>query len=81
MRGKYESLQASTHNTDLTYRVFSIMRRKRECDIEELAEGCDSYSWEEVLQEVVRLSRTGEVRLLYKQGGEYAIRLCSTERC
>ena len=71
---------ANTHNTELTYRLYRIMRQKKECDIEELAEGCDSYPWEEVLQEVLRLSRTGELRFVYKQGGEYAIRLCPTGR-
>lgn len=76
MEGKHDLVQASTHNTELTYRVFSIMRQKKECHMEELLEGCESYPWEDVLLEVARLSRMGELRIVYKQGGEYAIRLC-----
>ena len=74
-------VQASTRNTELTYRVFGLMRSKKECDIEELVQGCESYPWDEVLEEVVRLSRMGELRVVYKQRGEYAIRLTPTRRC
>lgn len=75
MEGKHDVVQASTQNTELTYRLFTIMRRKLECDIEELVEGCECYPWEQVLLEVVRLNRTGDLRVVYKQGGDYAIRL------
>ena len=81
MEIRYERVQASTHNTELTYRLFGLMRSKKECDIEELVLGCESYPWEEVLEEVVRLSRMGELRVVYKQGGEYAIRLTPARRC
>jgi hypothetical protein len=47
--------------------------------MEELWEGCESYPWEDVLLEVARLSRTGELRIIYKQCGEYAIRLLSNK--
>jgi hypothetical protein len=76
MEGAHDLVQASTHNTELTYRLFRIMRHKKECNIEELVEGCGGYPWEQVLREVVRLSRTGKLRVVYKQGGDYAIRLC-----
>ena len=80
MEIKQDLIQASTHNTELTYRLFTIMRRKVECHIEELVDGCKGYPWGQVLQEVVRLSRTGELRLVYKPGGDYAIRLCPIKR-
>jgi hypothetical protein len=80
MEAQHHRVQASTQNTGLSYRVFSIMRHKKECDIEELVEGCGGYPWEDVLLEVARLSRTGELRIVYKQGGEYAIRLCPIKR-
>lgn len=80
MEGTRQLVQASTQNTELTYRLFTIMRRKLECHIEELVDGCKGYPWEQVLQEVVRLSRTGELRVVYKQGGDYAIRLCPIKR-
>jgi hypothetical protein len=75
MEGKHDRVQASTQTSELTYRVFTIMRRKLECHIEELVEECGYYPWEQVLLEVVRLSRTGELRVVYKPGGDYAIRM------
>ena len=75
MEGQYDRTQASTQTSELTYRVFTIMRRKTECRIEELVVGCEGYPWEQVLSEVVRLNRRGELRVVYKQGGDYAIRL------
>src|SRR5687768_4042455 len=53
MEGKYDRIQASTQNTELTSQLFGIMRRKKECNIEELVEECGSYPWEQVLLEVV----------------------------
>lgn len=76
MEIKQDFIQSSAQNTELTYRVFTIMRKKLECHIEEVVDGCKGYPWEQVLQEVVRLNRTGELRVVYKQGGDYAIRLC-----
>ena len=75
MEGNHNRVQASTQNSELTHRVFTIMRRKLECHIEELVEECGYYPWEQVLQEVVRLNRIGELRVVYKEGGDYGIRL------
>jgi hypothetical protein len=75
MEGKYDRIEASTQNTELSSQLFRIMRRKKECNIEELVEECGSYPWEQVLLEVVRLNRTGELRVVYKQSGDDAIRL------
>ena len=75
MEGKHDFIQASTQTTELTSHLFRIMRRKKECTIEEVVEECRCYSWEEVLLEVVRLNRTGELRVVYKAGGDHAIRL------
>lgn len=55
--------------------IFDALRRKRECDLEELVRGCSSFTWNQVFLEVDRLSRTGEVRLLPRKGGVYAVRL------
>ena len=71
-----ENFQASIENTELTYCVFKIMRCRVECHIEEVVEGCEGYPWEQVLEEVVRLSKRGDLRVVYKEGGDYAIRLC-----
>jgi hypothetical protein len=80
MEAKQDSVQTCIHNTELTYRVFGLMRSKKECDLEDLMQGCEPYPWEEVLGEVVRLSRMGDLRIVYKPGGEYTIRLCPTRR-
>ena len=80
METKQDFIQASTQNTELTYRLFRIIRHKTECNMEELVDGCGGYPWEQVLQEVVRLSRTGDLRVVYKQGGECAIRLALSNK-
>ena len=61
--------------TELTHRVLRVVRRKKECDMEELLQACDSYTWNQVFLEVDRLSRSGELCLLYKKDGDYAVRL------
>jgi hypothetical protein len=60
---------------DLTQRVLRIVRRKRTCDLEDLIEQCTSYTWTEVFMEVDRMSRSGEVCLVCKKAGEYALTL------
>ena len=61
--------------TELTHRVLRVVRRKKECDMEELLHACDSYTWNQVFLEVDRLSRNGELCLLHKRDGDYAVRL------
>jgi hypothetical protein len=61
--------------TELTHRVLRVVRRKKECDMEELLQACDSYTWNQVFLEVDRLSRNGELCLLYRKDGVYAVRL------
>jgi hypothetical protein len=62
-------------HTELSDKVLSIVRRREECDLEELLSACSRYTWKQVFLEVDRLSRTGELSLIYKQGGAYAVRL------
>jgi hypothetical protein len=69
----------STHgqaNSELTFHVLRAVRRRRgECNFEEILEECASYPEKQVLSEIGRLSRTGDLRVVYKQGGDYAVRL------
>jgi hypothetical protein len=65
-------------HTELSDRVLTIIRRREECDMDELLSACSRYSWNQVFFEVDRLSRTGELSLIYKKGGEYAVRLPRT---
>jgi hypothetical protein len=60
---------------DLSQRVLRIIRRKRTCDLEDLIQQCTSYTWTEVFMEVDRMSRSGEVCLVCKKAGEYALTL------
>ena len=62
-------------HTELTHRVLRVMHRRKECAIEELMQECSSYTWNQVLLEIDRLSRSGELCLLYKKDGDYAVRL------
>ena len=43
--------------------------------MEDLLQSCNAYTWNQVFLEVDRLSRTGELRLLYKRDGDYAVSL------
>jgi hypothetical protein len=65
-------------HTELSDRVLTIIRRREECDMDELLSACSRYSWNQVFFEVDRLSGTGELSLIYKKGGEYAVRLPRT---
>ena len=62
-------------HTELTHRVLRVMHRRKECAIEELLQECSSYTWNQVLVEIDRLSRSGQLCLLYKKDGDYAVRL------
>ena len=64
-----------TGSTELSDRVLTVIRQREECDIAELTRACSRYTWNQVFSEVDRLTRTGELRLVYKKGGDYALRL------
>ena len=59
--------------TDLTRPLLRLVRRKKQCGMEELLRGCTSYTWNQVFLEIDRLARTGELRLDYKKDGDYAV--------
>jgi hypothetical protein len=61
--------------SDVRRHIFDALRRKRECDLEELVLSCSSLTWNQVFLEIDRLSRTGEVRLVPRKAGVYAVRL------
>ena len=48
---------------------------RKECAIEELMQECSSYAWNQVFWEIDRLIRSGQLCLLYKKDGDYAVRL------
>ncbi len=61
--------------SDVRRHIFDALRRTRECDLEELVRGCPAFTWNQVFLEVDRMSRTGEVRLVPRKAGAYAVRL------
>jgi hypothetical protein len=61
--------------SDITGRIFETVKRRQVCEMEDLVEACSSYTWNQVFLEVDRLSRTGELRLLPKRAGVYAVTL------
>ena len=63
------------YRPDIRTHILDAVRRRYECDLEELVCVCSSYTWNQVFLEVDRLSRTGEVRLVAKHPGGYAVRL------
>ena len=63
---------------DLRTHILDAIRRRYECDLEELVHVCASYTWNQVFLEVDRLSRTGELRLTPRQAGGYSVKLPQT---
>lgn len=65
----------SPRQAGLSYEVLRIVRRKKTCDLDDLLQECNSYTWTQVFLEVDRMSRSGELRLVSKKAGEYSITL------
>ena len=60
----------SIQNSGLTYQLLRAMRRRAgEWSLEEILKECTTYPQDEVLAEIDRLSPTGGLRLMYKEGG------------
>jgi hypothetical protein len=67
--------RALSDENDLRKQILRIVRKNTMCDLDELILECRSYSWTEVFLEVDQLSRSGELCLLCKKAGEYAVTL------
>ena len=65
----------SPRQTGLSYEVLRVVRRKKTCNLDDLFQECNSYTWTQVFLEVDRMSRSGELRLVYKKAGEYSVTL------
>ena len=55
--------------------ILDILKQNPVLELEDLVRVCWSYTWNEVFLEVDRLSRTGELQLVYKRPGVYAVTL------
>jgi hypothetical protein len=45
------------------------------CSLEEIVKKCGTYPEDEVFAEIDRLNRRGDLRIMYRQKGHYAISL------
>jgi hypothetical protein len=68
--GEFVGLQS-----DIRSQILSAVGSKYECDLEDLVRDCSSHTWNQVFLEVDRLSRTGELRILPRRAGVYAVSL------
>ncbi len=58
-----------------TQRILGEVARLRDCDMDQLAKNLPDLSWNQVFLEIDRLSREGEVLVLFRGSGRYTIRL------
>jgi hypothetical protein len=49
--------------------ILEILKQNPVLELEDLVRVCSSYTWNEVFLEVDRLSRIGELQLVYKRPG------------
>ena len=67
------SLGAASSSSDITTLILEAVKSKRVCELEDLVQVCSSCTWNQIFLEVDRLSRTGELRLIPKRAGVYAV--------
>lgn len=60
---------------DVRTHILDALRKRYECELEDLVRHCSAFTWNQVFLEVDRLSRTGEVRLVPRRAGVYAVQL------
>ena len=59
-------------------RILGTLCEQNECSLEDLIEMCGAGTSNQVLLEVDRMNRIGEIRLLYKKDGGFAVTLPPT---
>jgi len=62
-------------HTPVTDRILGEIQRTHGCDLDTLTKSLSDLSWGQVFLEVDRLSREGQVRVTFRTGGCYMIRL------
>ncbi|ALA58976.1 hypothetical protein [Nitrospira moscoviensis] len=62
---------------DVRATILDALRGRHECDMEELVRNCSCCTWNQVFLEVDRLTRSGELRLVPRGPGVYAVRLAA----
>ena len=64
-----------TPESSLRLQILDVLSHNAVLELEDLVWACSSYTWNQVFLEVDRLSRTGEVQLVYRSPGVYAVTL------
>jgi hypothetical protein len=64
-----------TRGSSLRLQILDVLTHHAVLELEDLVGLCSSYTWNQVFLEVDRLSRTGEVQLVYRGPGVYAVTL------
>ena len=57
----------------LRQQILMMANRVPDCAMEDVQAGLPDYRWNQIFLEVDRLSRTGELRLIPKRAGVYAV--------
>jgi hypothetical protein len=65
----------STSRPNIRVQILDVLKRRSSFEMEELVDLCHSFTWNQIFLEVDRLSRTGEVRLVPRGAGVYAVTL------
>ena len=60
---------------DIGVQILDVLKRRPSYEMEELVRLCHTFTWNQIFLEVDRLSRTGEVRLVPRGAGVYAVTL------
>jgi len=68
-----KSLGYHDSNLDLRRKILYVVSLMHEYDLEDLLHDLLPYTWNQVFLEVDRMSRTGELRLLYRGPGLYTV--------
>lgn len=59
----------------LRLQILDVLKQHPSYEMEELVRLCHSFTWNQIFLEVDRLSRTGELRLVPRGAGVYAVTL------
>ena len=72
---RHSSTRQGRRRSDLRVQILNAFKMKEAYDLQELGRACSLYTWNQVLLEVHRLSRKGELRLVSRRRGLYTVTL------
>lgn len=75
LNGLNRASSQGPRRSEISLKILDILKQHDACDMEDLMSVCPSFTWNQVFLEVDHLSRTGELRLVPKRAGVYAVTL------